>query len=197
MRADGWDCETVRTVKQSRRTIDYPPLCWRACTGIYLHTASQYHARPKACKRAMAIQTVHKFPYARKQTKGNEFTPCSNDVRHILKCFCSFKISAITFIWLKSSYEHSVTQSHCSGKESGLRSWWPLWRHQWRSLFFIYDEVELLRGDTLHFIVHFFLIWHRCSLGRVEKSIQRDTPSLCIITSSFHKLCKLACKVRS
>ena len=98
------------------------------------HRASQYHTRPNA-KRGIAMLSVDKFPYPRKQTRCNEFIPCSNDVCQIMKRFRSFKISDTPFIWFKSSYKYSVARSHRSGKESGRRSWSPLWPHQWRSSF--------------------------------------------------------------
>ena len=104
--------------------ISYP-LFASADTGIYPHAASQFHARPKA-KRGIAMLSVDKFPYPRKQTRGNEFIPCSNNICDILKRFHSFKIPAITLIWPKSSYKHSVTRSYRSGKESGRRSESPL-----------------------------------------------------------------------
>ena len=94
------------------------PLFADADTGIYPHAASQYHARPKA-KRGIAMLRVDKFPYPREHTRGNEFIPCSNNICDILKRFRSFKIPAITLIWLKSSYKHSVIRSYRSGKESG------------------------------------------------------------------------------
>ena len=81
--------------------ISYP-LFASADTGIYPHAASQYHARPKA-KRGIAMLSVDKFPYPRKQTRGNEFIPCSNNICDILKRFHSFKIPAITLLWPKSS----------------------------------------------------------------------------------------------
>ena len=99
--------------------ISYP-LFADADTGIYPHAALQYHARPKA-KRGIAMLSVDKFPYPRKQTRGNEFIPCSNNICDILKRFHSFKITAITLIWPKSPYKHSVTRSYRSGKESGRR----------------------------------------------------------------------------
>ena len=117
------------------RNISYP-LFVSADTVIYPHAASQYHARPKA-KRGIAMLSVDKFPYPRKQTRGNEFIPCSNNVCDILKLFHSFKIPVISLIWSKSPYKHSVTWSYRSGKESGRRSDLPLWRHQWRSFVFI------------------------------------------------------------
>ena len=88
--------------------ISYP-LFADADTGIYPHAASQYHTRPKA-KRGIVMLSVDKFPYPRKQTRGNEFIPCSNNTCYILKRFRSFKIPAITLIWPKSSYKHSVTR---------------------------------------------------------------------------------------
>ena len=94
--------------------ISYP-LFADADTRIYPHAASQYHARPKA-KRGIAMLSVDKFPYPRKQTRGNEFIPCSNNICDILKRFRSFKIPAITLIWPKSPYKHSVTRSYRSGK---------------------------------------------------------------------------------
>ena len=107
-------------VKQIKDIISYP-LFAAADTGIYPHAASQYHARPKA-KRGIAMLSVDKFPYPRKQTRGNEFIPCSNNICDILKRLHSFKIPAIT----KSSYKHSVARSCRSGKESGRRSESPL-----------------------------------------------------------------------
>ena len=104
--------------------ISYP-LFADADTGIYPHAASQYHARPKA-KRGIAMLSVDKFPYPRKQTRGNEFIPCSNTICDILKRFRSFKIPVITLIWPKSPYKQSVTRSYRSGKESGRRSESPL-----------------------------------------------------------------------
>ena len=120
-----------------------------ADTGIYPHAASQYHARPKA-KRGIAMLSVDKFPYPRKQTRGNEFIPCSNNICNILKRFRSFKIPAITLIWSKSSYKHSVTRSYRSDKESGRRSESPLWRHQWRSFVFISHADDVKREIRLH-----------------------------------------------
>ena len=128
--------------------ISYP-LFADADTGIYPHAASQYHARPKA-KRGIAMLSVDKFPYPRKQTRGNEFIPCSNNICDILKRFRSFKIPAITLIWPKSPYKHSVTRSYRSGKESGRRSESPLWRHQWRSFVFISHADDVKREIRLH-----------------------------------------------
>ena len=82
---------------QKRDIISYP-LFADADTRIYPHAASQYHARPKA-KRGIAMLSVNKFPYLRKQTRGNEFIPCSSNICHILKRFHSFKIPAIPLIW--------------------------------------------------------------------------------------------------
>ena len=93
--------------------ISYP-LFADADTGIYPHAASQYHARPKA-KRGIAMLSVDKFPYPRKQTRGNEFIPCSNNICDILKRFRSSKIPTIPLIWPKSPYKHSVTRSYRSG----------------------------------------------------------------------------------
>ena len=53
--------------------ISYP-LFADADTGISPDAALQYHARPKA-KRGIAMLSVDKFPYPRKQTRGNEFIP--------------------------------------------------------------------------------------------------------------------------
>ena len=129
-------------------TISYP-LFADADTGIYPHLASQYHARPKA-KRGIAMLSVDKFPYPQKQTGGNEFIPCSNNICDILKRFRSFKIPTITLIWPKSSYKHSVTRSYRSGKESGRRSESPLWRHQSRSFVFISHADDVKREIRLH-----------------------------------------------
>ena len=128
--------------------ISYP-LFADADTGIYPHAASQYHARPKA-KRGIAMLSVDKFPYPRKQTRGNEFIPCSNNICDILKRFRSFKTAAITLIWPKSPYKHSVIRSYRSGKEIGRRSESPLWRHQWRSFVFISHADDVKREIRLH-----------------------------------------------
>ena len=128
--------------------ISYP-LFADTYTGLYPHAASQYHTRPKA-KRGIVMLSVDKFPYPRKQTRGNEFIPCSNNTCYILKRFRSFKIPAITLIWPKSSYKHSVTRSYRSGKESGRRLESPLWRHQWRSFVFISDADDVKREIRLH-----------------------------------------------
>ena len=103
---------------------------------LYPHAASPCHVWPKA-KHGIAMLSVDKFPYPRKQTRGNEFIPCSNNICDILKHFRSFKIPAITLIWSKSPYKHIVTRSYRSGKESGRQSELPLRHHQWRSLVFI------------------------------------------------------------
>ena len=127
-------------------TISYP-LFADADTGIYPHAALQYHARPKA-KRGIAMLSMDKFPYPRKQTRGNEFIPCSNKICDILKRFRSFKIPVITLIWPKSPFKHSVTRSYRSGKESGRQSESPLWRHQWRSFVSIVSRWWRQTWDT-------------------------------------------------
>ena len=136
--------EYIKTVD----IISYP-LFADADTGIYPHAASQYHRRLKP-KRGIAMLSVDKFPYPRKQTRGNEFIPCSNSICDILKCFRSFKIPAITLIWPKSPHKHSVTRSYRRGKESGRRSASPLWRHQWRSFVFISHADDAKREIRLH-----------------------------------------------
>ena len=74
---------SVRPSAETMVTTGYP-LFADADTGIYPHAASQYHARPKA-KRGIAMLSVDKFPYSRKQTRGNEFIPCSNNICDLLK----------------------------------------------------------------------------------------------------------------
>ena len=130
--------------------ISYP-LFADADMGIYPHAASQYHARPKA-KHGIAMLSVDKFPYPWKQTRGNEFIPCSNNIYDILNRFRSFKIPAITLIWPKSPYKHSVTRSYRSGKENGRQSESPLWRHQWRSFVFISHADDVKREIRLHIL---------------------------------------------
>ena len=93
---------------------------------------------------------VDKFPYPRKQSRGNKFIPCWNNICDILKRFRSFKITAITLIWPKSLYKHSVTRSYRSGKEKGRRSESPLWRHQWRSFVFISHADDVKREIRFH-----------------------------------------------
>ena len=140
---------TIPTSSLSICYIISYPLFADADTGIYPHAASQYHARPKA-KRGIAMLSVDKFPYPRKQTRGNEFIPCSNNIYDILNRFRSFKIPAITLIWPKSPYKHSVTRSYRSGKESGRRSESPLWRHQRRSFVFISHADDVKCEIRLH-----------------------------------------------
>ena len=144
----GWELHKKYILLLRGNIISYP-LFADADTGIYPHAASQYHARPKA-KRGIAMLSVDKFPYPRKQTRGNEFIPCSDNICDILKRFRSFKIPAITLIWPKSSYKHSITRSYRSGKESGRRSESPLWRHQWRSFVFISHADDVKREIRLH-----------------------------------------------
>ena len=143
-----WMCQCHVTNDIYIYTISYP-LFASADTGIYPHAASQYHARPKV-KRGIAILSMDKFPYPGKQTRGNEFIPCSNNICDILKRFRSFKIPAITLIWPKSSYKHSVTRSYRSGKECGRRSESSLWRHQWRPFVFISHADDVKREIRLH-----------------------------------------------
>ena len=135
-------------IGKSYDIISYP-LFADADTGIYPHAALQYHARPKA-KRGIAMLSVDKFPYPRKQTRGNEFIPCWNNICDILKRFRSFKIPTITLIWPKSPYKHSVTRPYRSGRDSGRRSESPLWRHQWRSFVFISHADDVKREIQLH-----------------------------------------------
>ena len=155
-----YNSHAIKSIKRQRNNMVYQqkigeldtisyPLFASADTGIYPHAASQYHARPKA-KRGIAMLSVDKFPYPRKQTRGNEFIPCSNNICDILKHFRSFKIPAITLIWPKSPYKHNVTRSYRSGKESGRRSESPLWRHQWRSFVFISHADDVKREIRLH-----------------------------------------------
>ena len=138
----------TKQLYKCRYIISYP-LFADADTGIYPHAASHYHARPKA-RRGIAMLSVDKFPYPRKQTRGNEFIPCSNNIYDILNRFRSFRIPAITLIWPKSPYKHSVTRSYRSGKESGRQSESPLWRHQWRSFVFISHADDVKREIRLH-----------------------------------------------
>ena len=132
--------------------ISYP-LFADVDTGIYPHAAWQYHAWPKAA-RGIAMLSVDKFPCPRKQTKGNEFIPSSNDVCQILKPFRSFKRPAIPFILPKSSYKLSVTWSHRSRKESGRWPWSSLWHHQWRSFF----HISRWCSQTLNMCLYFTII---------------------------------------
>ena len=140
--------------------------------GIYPHVASQYHAWPKA-KHGIAMPSVDKFPYPRKQTRGNKFIPCLNNICHILKRFHSFKTPAIPLIWPKSPYKHSVTRSYHSGKESGRRSESPLWRHQWRSFVFISNADWHQTWDTpLYFTI---VNWSEARIN-TEHGIKQDIP---------------------
>ena len=93
MTADGLVAEGIQ-LYCTYGTISYP-LFADADTGIYSHTASHYHAWPKA-KRDIARLNVDKFPYLQKQTRCKDFIP-------FLRHFRSFKTSQIPFIWPKSS----------------------------------------------------------------------------------------------
>ena len=141
-------CITPSNMFISLDTISYP-LFADADLRIYPHAASQYHVRPKV-KPGIAMLSVDKFPYPPKETRGNEFISCSNNICDILKCFRSFKIPATKLIWPKSSYKHSVTRSYRSGKESRRRSEFPLWRHQWSSFVFISHADDVKREIRLH-----------------------------------------------
>ena len=100
--------------------------CLLARIREFIHTQHRNTTRGRKAKRGIAMLSADKFPYPRKEKRGNEFIPCSNNICDILKCFRSFKIPAITLIWPKSSYKHSVTRSYRSAKESGRRSESPL-----------------------------------------------------------------------
>ena len=69
--------------------ISYP-LFADGDTGIYPRASSQYHAQPKA-KHGIAMLSVDKFLYPRKQTRGIEFILCSNNICDILKCSAALK----------------------------------------------------------------------------------------------------------
>ena len=145
------DNSTILSTAQRLTTMKFIsyPFFASADTGIYPHLASQYHAWPSTA-RGIAMLRVDKFSYPRKQTRGNEFIPYSNNICDILKHFRSFKIPAITLIWPKSPYKHNVTMSYRSGKESGRQSESPLWRHQWRSFVFISHADDVKRDIRLH-----------------------------------------------
>ena len=143
-----WSILYVTYCHAACNIISYP-LFADADTGIYPHAALQYHVRPKA-KGGIAMLSVDKFPYPRKQTRGNEFIPCSNNICDILKRFRSFKIPAITLIWPKSLYKHSVTRSYRSGKESGLRGRNRHCDVQWRSFVIISHADDVKHEIRLH-----------------------------------------------
>ena len=82
--------------------ISYP-LFADADTRIYPHAASQCHAQPKAM-RGIAMLSVDKFPYTRKQTRGNGFIPWSNDLCHILKLSTTSKSQ----LYLLSGFNHRI-----------------------------------------------------------------------------------------
>ena len=75
--------------------ISYP-LFVEADKGIHPHAVSKYRARSKA-KRCIAMLSVDKLSYPRKQTRCNEFIPCSNNVCPIMKRSRRFKKSQDTF----------------------------------------------------------------------------------------------------
>ena len=88
-----------------------------ADTRIYTYAASQNHVRPKA-KRGIAMLGMDKFPLPQKQTRGNEFIPCSKDVCHILKCFRIFKAQ----LSLYSALKHSINTVSL-GRIAAAKKW--------------------------------------------------------------------------
>ena len=105
-------------------TISYP-LFADADTGIYPHAAPRYHARPKA-KRGIAVLSVDKFPYPRKQTGGNEFIPCSN-VWNLFKVSKScFEVKPIR-IAQRNIYEELPATGIVKSHGGALL----LWRQRW------------------------------------------------------------------
>ena len=143
-----------------------PLVCWRRYGNLSTCSVTiPHHKRPK---RGIAMLSVDEFPYPRKQTRCNEFIPCSNNVCEILKCFHSFKISDTSFIWPKSSCKHSVARSHRSSKESGPRLWSPSsmtflshyisrWWHQTCDtyIYFTVDSQSEARVSTEHGIMSY------------------------------------------
>ena len=83
--------------------ISYP-LFASVDTTLYPHAASRYHARPQT-KRVIAMLSMDKFPYPRKQTRGNEFIPCSKYIWYNLKRFRNFEIPAMP---LKAGVHHCI-----------------------------------------------------------------------------------------
>ena len=109
------------------------------------------HTQRRKAKRGIVMLSEDKFPYPRKQTRGNEFIPCSNNICDILKRFRSSKNPSYPIlIWPKSPYKHIVIRSYRSGKEIGRRSESPLWRHQWRSFVFISHADNVKREIRLY-----------------------------------------------
>ena len=121
---------------------------FNVCTYIYIY--AYISLVTQKAKRVIAMLSVDKFPFSRKQTRGNEFIPCSNNICDILKRFRRFKIPAITIIWPESPYKHSVTQSYRSGKEIRRWSESQLWRHQCRSFVFISHADDVKRDIRLY-----------------------------------------------
>ena len=137
-------------MRPTQTTISYP-LFADADKGIYPYAASQYHARPKA-KRGIAMLSVDKFPFPRQQTRGNEFIPCSNNICDILKRFRSYKIPAITLIWPKSSYKHSVTRSYVAVRkaEGGRNRHWDIINDVPLSLYLTLMTSNVRYGSIFH-----------------------------------------------
>ena len=97
-----WLCfgDIIRDLDRPHGTISYP-LFGDADTGIYPHAASQYYAWPKA-KRGIAMLTVDKFPYLRKQTGVTNLS-------HAQTIFVTFwNVSAA----LKSQLSHKSGLNH-------------------------------------------------------------------------------------
>ena len=97
--------------KSNVENISYP-LFADADTEIYPHAALRYHVRPKA-KRGIAVLSVYKFPYPRKQTWGNEFIPCSN-VWNLFKVLKScFEVKPISIAQRNIYEERPATDWYC------------------------------------------------------------------------------------
>ena len=76
--------------------------------------------------RGIAVLSVDKFRYLRKQTRGNEFIPCLNYVCHILICLRSFKTPCIPLICHKSSHGREpdgVTTCYPIPQDGGANRW--------------------------------------------------------------------------
>ena len=143
-----------------------------------------------------------KYWYLWKQTRGNEFIPCSNNFCHILKCFCSFKISHITLIWPKALCKHSVYSVASQRQEKMMAavitivtssttflslyiSCW--WRQAWdRCIYFMDVSQSEARVSTEHGITKY-----------AKKMPNKKADSIkCIIQISQSKLNTIVCLIQ-
>ena len=128
-------------------------VCWSRY-GIYLLSASKYHAQPNA-KHGTAIIGMNKFPYSQKQTGDKQFIPWKN---YMYICpssyvFTGLKAQLLVQYGPNHHKQHSDTPSFCSVRENGRRMGSPFWGHQWRSFLFISHAGDIKREVRVYPVV--------------------------------------------